>query len=51
MFAARHTFYIGEDGTIRFVDTKVRPRTAGQDVASRLEALGVRRTIDDGESR
>jgi len=51
MYTARHTFYIGEDGTILFVDTNVRPRTAGQDVASRLEALGVRRRTGQGESR
>lgn len=43
LYAARHTIYIDKDGTIRFVDTKVRPRTAGQDVASRLEGLGVER--------
>jgi peroxiredoxin Q/BCP len=51
MYAARHTIYIGEDGTIRFIDTKVRSRTAGQDVASRLEALGVRRRTGEGEER
>ena len=51
MYAARHTIYIGEDGTIHFIDTKVRPRTAGQDVAARLEALGVRRRSGQGESR
>ena len=43
LYAARHTIYIGEDGMILYIDTKVRPRTAGQDVASRLGALGVRR--------
>ncbi len=44
LYTARHTFYIGEDGVIRFIDTKVRPRTAGPDVASRLDALGVRQS-------
>ena len=43
LYTARYTIYIGEDGTIRFVDTEVRPRTAGPDVASRLEALSIRR--------
>jgi len=43
LFAGRRTFYIDEHGTIRFVDTKVRPRTAGPDVARRLAELGVRR--------
>ena len=40
-YAARHTFYIGADGKILFVDRDVKPRTAGADVASRLEQLGV----------
>ena len=40
-FAARHTFYIGPDGKILFVDQEVHPQTAGADVAARLEALGV----------
>jgi hypothetical protein len=43
LYAARWTFYVGEDGTIRFVDTAVRPRTAGEEMARRLQALGVRR--------
>jgi len=43
MYTARHTIYIGKDGVIRFIDTKVRPRTAGKDVASRLGELGTRR--------
>ena len=46
LYTARHTFYIGEDGTVLFIDTNVRPRTAGQDVASRLSALSVRRRAD-----
>ena len=40
-YAARHTFYIGADGKILYVDREVHPRTAGQDVAARLEELGV----------
>jgi len=40
-YAARHTFYIGTDGKILFVDREVKPRSAGADVASRLEQLGV----------
>lgn len=40
-YAARHTFYIGPDGRILFIDREVHPLTAGADVAARLEALGV----------
>jgi peroxiredoxin Q/BCP len=48
-YAARHTFYIGEDGKILFIDTKVSPGTAGADVAARLEQLGVRKASSDPE--
>jgi peroxiredoxin Q/BCP len=41
--AFRWTFYIGPDGRVLAVDTKVTPNTAGQDVVSRLEALNVRK--------
>ncbi len=37
----RWTFYIGTDGKILFVDREVKPASAGDDVAARLEALGV----------
>ena len=40
-FAARNTFYIGTDGRLLDVDRQVSPKTAGEDVAKRLEALGV----------
>ncbi len=40
-YARRHTIYIGSDGKILYVDQAVKPATAGADVASRLEALGV----------
>ena len=43
-YAARHTFYIGPDGKLLFVDREVNPKTAGGDVAKRLEALGVTKT-------
>ena len=43
-YAARHTIYIGTDGKIAYIDTKVSPSTAGQDVASRLAELGVEET-------
>jgi peroxiredoxin Q/BCP len=38
---ARHTFYIGPEGKVLYVDREVSPRTAGEDVAARLAALGV----------
>jgi peroxiredoxin Q/BCP len=40
-FAARWTFYIGPDGRILDIDTKVSPASAGEDVVKRLEALKV----------
>ena len=40
-FAARHTFYIGPDGKLLYIDREVSPKTAGEDVAKRLEALSV----------
>jgi peroxiredoxin Q/BCP len=43
LFAARHTFYIGTDGRILHVDRDVNAKTAGDDVAARLEELGVSR--------
>jgi thioredoxin-dependent peroxiredoxin len=39
--AARWTFYIGPDGRLRDIDAKVSPRTAGEDVVKKLEALQV----------
>jgi len=42
-FAQRWTFYIGIDGKILFIDKKVGPATAGQDVAAKLGELGVAR--------
>lgn len=41
LFAARHTFYIGPDGTILDVDRAVRPASAGPDMVERLRRLGV----------
>jgi peroxiredoxin Q/BCP len=42
-YAKRHTVYIGKDGKILYVDTGVKVKTAGDDVAARLEKLGVDR--------
>ena len=49
-FAARHTFYIGPDGRLLFVDQEVSPKTAGNDVAQRLAALKVPRREDKAEN-
>jgi peroxiredoxin Q/BCP len=43
LFAARHTFYIGVDGKVMYVDTQVKPDTAGEDLVRRLQTLGVER--------
>ena len=42
-FASRHTFYIGADGRILYIDRDVRPATSAQDMAAKLEELGVPR--------
>lgn len=42
-FAARWTFYIGVDGTILCVDRKVKPPSAGVDIAAKLSELGIAR--------
>ncbi len=41
-YAARHTFYIGTDGTILYIDRDVHPSTAGEDTVARFEALGIK---------
>jgi peroxiredoxin Q/BCP len=40
-YAARHTFYIGADGKILYIDREVKPSSAGADIAARLAALGI----------
>ena len=40
-YAKRLTVYIGADGKIIYIERDVSPRTAGADVAARLELLGV----------
>ena len=42
-YARRHTFYIGPDGKILFVDRMVKTATAGEDLAKKLEELGVKK--------
>ena len=41
-FAARHTFYIGPDGTILFIDKAVKPQSAGEAIVAKLQELGVK---------
>ena len=38
----RHTFYIGKDGKILFIDKNIRPATAAEDMAAKLQELGVK---------
>lgn len=42
-FANRWTFYIGPDGKILDIDKQVKAASAGEDMAARLKALGVKR--------
>ena len=47
-YAARHTFYVGLDGTVIGIDREVRPATAAEDIAAKLAELGVaRRTAEE----
>ena len=39
----RHTFYIGPDGKILFIDKAVKPATAGEAIVAKLEELGVKK--------
>lgn len=41
--AQRWTFFIGPDGKIVDIDKKVSAKTAGTDLAARLETLGVKK--------
>ena len=41
LFAARHTIYIGRDGKVLLVDREIRSSTAGSDMVTRFEQLGV----------
>jgi peroxiredoxin Q/BCP len=42
-FAQRWSFFIGPDGKIVEIDRKVSAKTAGEDLAKKLEALGVKK--------
>jgi peroxiredoxin Q/BCP len=37
----RHTIYIGKDGKVLFVDKKINAATSAEDIAAKLEELGV----------
>jgi thioredoxin-dependent peroxiredoxin len=41
--AARHTFYIGPDGKILFIDRNPGTAKAGETVVAKLEELGVKK--------
>jgi thioredoxin-dependent peroxiredoxin len=41
-YASRHTFYIGPDGRILFIDREVKPQSAGEAVVAKLKELGVK---------
>jgi hypothetical protein len=40
-FASRRTFYVGADGRILDIDTRVHASSHGRDVAARLSELGI----------
>lgn len=48
-FASRHTFYIGADGRILHIDRDVRPATSAEDMAAKLEELGVPKRQDTSQ--
>lgn len=37
----RHTFYIGKNGKILFIDRKINAATSAEDMAAKLEELGI----------
>lgn len=39
--ASRHTFYIGQDGSILAIDREVKPATSAEDMAAKLAELGI----------
>ena len=43
LYAARQTVIIGRDGRIADIDTKVRAKSAGEALATRLEQLQIAR--------
>ena len=40
-FPPRWTFYIGQDGTIAYIDKAVKPATSAEDMLARLNELGI----------
>ena len=40
-YAARHTFYIGQDRKVLAIDREVRPATSAEDMAAKLAELGI----------
>ncbi len=40
-YAARHTFYIGQDRQVLLIDREVRPATSAEDMAAKLAELGI----------
>lgn len=42
-FARRHTVYIGKDGKVLKIDTRVNPETSAEDMVANLQTLGVAR--------
>ena len=49
-FAARHTFYIGRDREVLAIDRDVQPATSAEDMAAKLEELGVSKRASADET-
>lgn len=43
--ATRWTYYIGKDGVIDYIDKSVSVRTAGEDMAKKLDELGYEKAL------
>jgi len=48
-YCARHTIYIGQDGKLLYIDKEVDVRAAGEQVAGRLEELGIPKVKGESE--
>ncbi|MBV1878985.1 MAG: redoxin domain-containing protein [Pseudomonadales bacterium] len=45
-YAMRHTFYIGLDGRVLFIDRNVKPATSAADMVIKLRQLGLNKRVE-----
>ena len=50
-YAKRHTFYIGKNGVILYIDRDVRPETSAEDMAKKLIDLGIPKRTESSDLR